>query len=63
MGSDPRRAVVDGELRVHGIGGLRVADASVVPSPTSGTLSSTTVMIGEKISDVIKKAYSVICEQ
>ena len=35
MGSDPR-AVVDGQLRMHGIAGLRVADASIMPTLTSG---------------------------
>ncbi len=45
--SDPM-AVVDNKLRVHGIRGLRVADASVMPNIISGNTSSTTMMIGER---------------
>ena len=52
MGSD-RMAVVDPELRVHGIAGLRVADASVMPSITSANTNATTIMIGEKAADMI----------
>lgn len=47
MGNDPM-AVVDAQLRVHGIQGLRVADASVMPSITSGNTNSPTLMIAEK---------------
>jgi choline dehydrogenase-like flavoprotein len=47
MGRDAL-AVVDSDLRVHGIGGLRVIDASVMPSITSGNTHAPTVMIGEK---------------
>ena len=53
MGSDPM-AVVDARLRVHGLTGLRIADASVMPSITSGNTSSPTVMIAEKAADMIK---------
>ncbi|HEY2928638.1 GMC family oxidoreductase [Piscinibacter sp.] len=45
--SDPR-AVVDARLRVHGIGGLRVADASVMPTITSGNTNSPVLMIAER---------------
>jgi choline dehydrogenase len=53
MGGDDL-AVVDEEARVHGVGRLRIADASVMPSITSGNLQSPTLMLAEKISDHIK---------
>ena len=49
-------AVVDPQLRVHGIGGLRVADASVMPKIVSGNLNAVCIMIGEKAADLIKAA-------
>ena len=48
MGPDPRTAVVDARLRVHGIGGLRVIDASIFPQVTSGNTNAPTVMVAEK---------------
>ncbi|CAN5354620.1 hypothetical protein BH10PSE15_BH10PSE15_07100 [soil metagenome] len=50
--SDPM-AVVDGELRVRGVDGLRVVDSSVMPSVTTGNLNAPTIMIGEKGADHI----------
>lgn len=53
MGED-EMAVVDGEGRVHGIEGLRVVDASIMPLIITGNLNATTIMIGEKIADRIR---------
>jgi choline dehydrogenase len=54
MGEDPR-AVVDSRLRVHGIKGLRVIDASVMPTLTTGNTNAPTIMIGEKGADLLKE--------
>ena len=52
MGRDPM-AVVDERLRAHGIKGLRVADASIMPTITSGNTNAPAIMIGEKVSDMV----------
>jgi choline dehydrogenase len=54
MGSDPK-GVVDAELRVHGIGGLRVADASIMPTVVSGNTNAATIMIGERAADMVRQ--------
>jgi choline dehydrogenase len=54
MGSD-KSAVVDDHLRVHGIDGLRVADASIMPVITSGNTNAPSIMIGEKAADLIRE--------
>lgn len=56
--SDPL-AVVDPELRVHGVPNLRVIDAAIMPNIISGYTYATSIMIGEKGADMISKAWSL----
>jgi len=54
MGPDATRDVVDARLRVHGVQGLRVVDASVMPSIVGGNTNAPTIMIGEKAVDLVR---------
>lgn len=47
-------AVVDSELRVHGLQGLRVIDSSVFPSEPNGNLNAPTIMLAERASDLVR---------
>ena len=53
MGPNPKNDVVDNNLKVHGIKGLRVADASIFPHLVCGNINAATIMVGEKASDLI----------
>ena len=51
---DDATAVVDTRLRVRGVGGLRVADASIMPDVVRANTNVTTMMIAERVADFIK---------
>ena len=53
MGPDPAQDVVDARLKVYGIEGLRIADASIFPTLTSGNTNAPAIMVGEKAADLI----------
>ena len=59
MGRDPETSVVDPQLKVHGLDGLRVADASVFPSIPTGNTNAPAIMVGEKASDLILQSTKV----
>jgi choline dehydrogenase len=53
MGSDPSTSVVDKNLKVHGLRGLRIVDASIFPNITSGNINAATMMVAEKGASLI----------
>ena len=57
MGSDPM-AVVNEHLQIHGLEGLSVVDASVMPTIISGNTNAACIMIGEKGADLVKELAS-----
>ena len=58
IGNDPM-AVVDAELRVHGVEKLRVADASIMPTVVSGNTNAATIMIGERVADMARQKLAL----
>ncbi|XP_075979936.1 ecdysone oxidase-like [Anticarsia gemmatalis] len=61
MGSSASNSVVSSRLKVHGVGNLRVIDASVMPNQISGNINGPCVMIGERGAELIKEDYNKSC--
>ncbi|KAJ6506185.1 GMC oxidoreductase-domain-containing protein [Mycena vitilis] len=57
MGASPATSVVDPQLRVHGVAGLRAADASVFPTQVAGHPCAVVIAVAEKAADLIKSKY------
>ena len=60
VGSCRMGAVVDTALRVLAVRGLRLADASVMPSPPSGNTMAATIMVAERAADLIKQDHGLL---
>mmetsp|Transcript_124707 Transcript_124707/g.398648 ORF Transcript_124707/g.398648 Transcript_124707/m.398648 type:complete len:157 (+) Transcript_124707:1368-1838(+) len=58
LAGDPK-AVVGPTLKVHGLSGLRVADASIMPTTVSGNTNAPSIMIGERAADLLKSEYGL----
>ena len=58
MGNDPKSSVVDKNLLVHGIKGLRVVDASIFPNITSANTNAPTIMVAHKASEMINSRFN-----
>jgi choline dehydrogenase len=56
MGPEGQNTVVDERLRVHGISGLRIADASIFPTMPSGNTNAPSIMVGEKAAEILRAA-------
>tara|TARA_Y100000385_G_scaffold163828_1_gene169743 strand:- start:511 stop:687 length:177 start_codon:yes stop_codon:yes gene_type:complete len=53
MGDNPSTSVVDEKLKVRGVSGLRVVDASIFPTIPSGNINAPSIMVGEKAAELI----------
>ena len=51
-------SVVNDELKIHGLNGIRVADASIFPTIPSGNTNAACIMVGEKVSELIKESIN-----
>ena len=57
MGPEGPNTVVDDQLRVHGLQGLRIADASIFPTMPSGNTNAPAILVGEKAADLIQTTH------